>query len=178
MIYRSVPFVSGVGFMSLLGRAALVAVLPIAGALVVAGSGTAQAAGDLYGAIAIYQQKTPGTPWEHHTGVVVAVDYPSQAAADAAALAGCTVDRCTVFARVHNECGSVVEYDTWTAWSNAVEPVYYTGRGPTATAAENAALDLGNRGLGFPTSLLFNLGLARVVAPLSVLDTICTSNAG
>ncbi|MEU8899388.1 DUF4189 domain-containing protein [Nocardia sp. NPDC048505] len=164
--------------MSLLGRSALVTVLPIAGALIVAGGGTAQAAGDLYGAIAIYQQKTSGTPWEHHTGVAVAVDYPSQAAADAAALAGCNADRCTVFARVHNECASVVEYDTWTAWSNAVEPVYYTGRGPTAAAAERAALDLGNQGLGFPTNLLFGLGLARVVKPLAVLDTICTSNAG
>lgn len=164
--------------MSLLGKSALAMVIPAAGALIVAGGGTAQAAGDLYGAIAIYQQKTSGTPWEHHTGVGVAVDFPSQAAADEAALRACTADRCTVLARVHNECGSVVEYDTWAAWSNAVEPVYYTGRGPTAAAAEKAALDMGNQGLSFPTSILFTLGLARVVKPLAVLDTICTSNAG
>ncbi|MFI6868330.1 DUF4189 domain-containing protein [Nocardia sp. NPDC050406] len=164
--------------MSLFGKFALAMVVPAAGALIVAGGGTAHAVGDLYGAIAVYQQNTPGTPWDHHTGVAVAVDYPSQAAADEAALAGCSVERCTVFARVHNECGSVVEYDTWTAWSNAVEPVYFTGRGPTAAAAEKAALDLGNQGLSFPTSLFFDLGLARVVKPLTVLDTICTSNAG
>ncbi|MGX1808253.1 DUF4189 domain-containing protein [Nocardia sp. NPDC055321] len=153
-------------------------VVPAAGALIVSGTGTANAAGDLYGAIAIYQEKTEGTPWDHHTGVGVAVDFPSQDAADAAALAACTVSRCTVFARVHNSCASVVQFEAWTSWLNGVEPTYLTGRGNTAAAAEAAALDMGNRTLSPPTSFLFDLGLARLVKPLSVLDTICTSNAG
>lgn len=164
--------------MSLLRKSALAMVVPATGAFLVTGGGTAQAAGNLYGAIAIYQEKTAGTPWEHHTGVGVAVDFPSQAAADEAAIKPCNSDRCTVFVRVHNECGSVVEFDTWTAWSNTVEPVYYTGRGPTAAAAEKAATDMGNQALAFPTGILSGLGLARVVKPLAVLDTICTANAG
>lgn len=178
MISRSVHYNSGVEFMSLLGKSALAMVVPAAGVLLASGTGTANAAGDLYGAIAVYQQKTPGMPWEHHTGVGVAVDFPSQAAADEAAVKACTVDRCTVFARVHNDCASVVQLVSWTAWSNGLEPVYLTGRGATAAAAEAAALDMGNRTLSPPTSFLFDVGLARLVTPPSVLDTICTSNAG
>ncbi|NNH73132.1 DUF4189 domain-containing protein [Nocardia uniformis] len=165
--------------MSLSGKAALAMVAPAAAAMIVTGTGTANAAGDLYGAMAVsytYYSVPLGAADSYATGVGVAVDFPSQAAADQAAIDACDADRCFVLARAHNECASVVEYDTWAAWSNAVEPVYHTGVGPTAAAAEQAAMAKGNAGLGFPTSMFFTLGLARIVKPLFVLDTICTAN--
>lgn len=148
-------------------------VFPAVGALIVTGAGTAHAS-DLYGAIAVGY-----TPESHATGVGVAVDYPSQDAADEAAKQACSVDRCLIMARVHNECGSVSEVDVWATWTNAVEPLYSTGRGPTAAAAEKVAMDEGNRLLSFPSNTaFFAFGMARIVKPLFILDTICTANAG
>ncbi|MGX1810531.1 DUF4189 domain-containing protein [Nocardia sp. NPDC055321] len=155
--------------MSLRGKCALVLVAPTAAALTVVGAATAHAAGDLYGAIAV--------SWG--TGVGLAVDYPLQDAADKAAVSACGNNRCLVMARAHNECASVAEIDQWSVWKNAVEPVYGTGLGPTKQAAEQAAIDYGNYHLSYPTTVAASaLGLIRVVKPLFILDTICTSNAG
>ncbi|MEV6767494.1 DUF4189 domain-containing protein [Nocardia sp. NPDC051030] len=160
--------------MSLSGKAALAMVAPAVAALLATGSGTAHAAGDLYGAIAVYY-----TQQSHATGVGVAADFPTQNAADEAAKNACNADKCVVMAQIHNECGSVTEYDAWAAWTNTVEPVYTTGKGATAAAAQQAAMDRGNYGMSFPsTAALFAVGAARVVKPLFLLDTICTSNAG
>ncbi|UFS96455.1 DUF4189 domain-containing protein [Nocardia huaxiensis] len=169
--------------MSLLGKCALAMVVPATGAMLAAGAGSAHAAGDLYGAIAISAERSPnGTLGDfpsRHTGVGVAVDYPTQAAADEAARSTCRGERCYVVAQVHNGCASVAEFDTWTAWSNGVEPVYVTEKGSTAAAAEQAAIDKGNWLMSAPTNTaMFALGIARVVKPVFILDTICTSNAG
>ncbi|MEV6279919.1 DUF4189 domain-containing protein [Nocardia sp. NPDC051832] len=154
--------------MSFVSKRALALVVPVAGALVGTAAAPAHAAGDLYGAIAV--------AWGTSAGL--AVDYPSQAAADKAAVEACGTNRCLVMARARNECASVAEYDHWTVWKNSVEPVYGTGLGPTRAAAEQAAMDSGHYNLSFPTTATASaLGLIRIVKPLFILDTICTSNA-
>ncbi len=142
-------------------------VLAATGAVVVAGAGIANAAGDLYGAIATGMD---------HAGS--AVDYPNQAAADKAALAACSRTggrACVVLTRMHNECGSLVETDV----QNAVGPFvvsptmrsFYTGTGPTRAAAEQKARYVPDHQLDEPWAL-------RVVRPAFVVDTVCTANAG
>ncbi|WP_167475174.1 DUF4189 domain-containing protein [Nocardia arthritidis] len=154
-------------------------VTPAMVALMVAGAGTAHAAGDLYGAIAVAYSYNHSAPFSHFTGVGEAVDYPTQEAANQAATQACRGERCGVIVLVHNECGAVAEYDAWAAWTNSVQPVYSWGKGATAAAAKQAAMDMGNQGLTAPsTAALFTVGLARIDKPLFVLDTICTANAG
>ncbi|GAB0101396.1 hypothetical protein JMUB6875_03600 [Nocardia sp. JMUB6875] len=146
--------------MSLLGKSALVAVIPAAAALVVAGAGSAQAEEDLYGAIAVRTK-----------GVGEATDYRTQKEADAAAVKACgDAGLCTVLARFYNQCGSVVERDI--AWPLGTGPQYWTATG--ATAAEASANAMRMAGLE-PISVP---GVWWVVRPAFVLDTICTSNAG
>jgi hypothetical protein len=153
--------------MSFLGKSLAAMVIAASGAIVVVDAGTANAAGDLYGAIATGMD---------HAGS--AVDYPNQAAADKAALAACSRTggrACVVLTRMHNECGSLVEEDV----QNAVGPFivsptlrsFDTGTGPTRAAAERKAKSIPDQRLDEPWAL-------RVVRPAFVVDTVCTANAG
>ncbi|WP_062992012.1 DUF4189 domain-containing protein [Nocardia anaemiae] len=159
--------------MSLLRKLALAMVVPASGALVVAGAGTAHAAGNLYGAIAI---------WGYRVGV--ATDYPTQAAADEAAIKSCagrgdTLEpwmsvACTIKARIHNECGAVIERDMRSLWGSA--PLYYVGTGATAAEAEQSARwAAGPDQLGNPLLMVSGSSIPQAAF---VLDTVCTSNAG
>lgn len=143
--------------MSLLGKAALAAVIPATAALVVAGAGTAHAQDDLYGAIAVRTK-----------GVGEATDYRTQKEADAAAVKACgDAGLCTVLARFYNQCGSVVERDI--SWPLGTGPQYWTATGATAAEAEQAAMKAAGP--------ILESWVIRIVKPAFVLDTICTANA-
>ncbi|MGX1810278.1 DUF4189 domain-containing protein [Nocardia sp. NPDC055321] len=121
----------------------------------------AQAAQDLYGAIAA-GGFTVGT----------SIDYPTQHEADQAAIDSCGLAsgaRCNVQVRIHNNCGVVLERDSWSIV--AVHPSYTSGTGATIAEAEENARKLAGPGLNQPP-------LFYTVKPLFVLDAICTSNAG
>lgn len=146
--------------MSLPRTLALSVITAAAGTFVVAGAAPAHAARDLYGAIAV-----------GGFSVGEAFDYPTQYEADQAALDACRKNAagiCYIQVRVHNECGVVLERDTWSI--NAVYPSYTSGTGATAAEAEANARKLAGPDLHQP--------LIETVKPLFVLDTICTSNAG
>ncbi|WP_067703257.1 DUF4189 domain-containing protein [Nocardia jejuensis] len=144
--------------MSLITKLALALVVPAAAAL--AGTGTAHAAGDLYGAIAV-------------GGFTVgeAFDYPTQYGADQAALDTCrgkSAGVCYIQVRVHDECGVVLEKDVFSLGS--VVPIYTSGTGASAAEAEQNARKLAGPEVNQPPFIY-------TVKPLFVLDTICTSNA-
>ncbi|UGT41641.1 DUF4189 domain-containing protein [Nocardia yamanashiensis] len=142
--------------------------------LVIAGAGTAHASGDLYGAIA--EQTDAG--FLGASGIGVAVDYPTQEAADQAALISCERQnpRCFVVTRIHNECAAAAEFDIRSDLLNTVRPAYTFGKGPTPAAAETAAIDQANRIAN--DNPIAPLTLSHVVNPPFILDTICTSNIG
>ncbi|WP_194819742.1 DUF4189 domain-containing protein [Nocardia sp. XZ_19_385] len=146
--------------MSLLRKSALAMVIPAAAALMVTGAGSAAAAPDLYGAIAVRTK-----------GVGAAADYRTQKEADAAAIKACGDPAlCTVMARFYNQCGAVSERDI--AWPLGTSPLYWAGTGATAADAHrNAMFMAGNEPISVP-------GVWWVARPAFVLDTICTSNAG
>ncbi|MFI6871547.1 DUF4189 domain-containing protein [Nocardia sp. NPDC050406] len=144
--------------MTSLRKLALAMVIPAAGSLVFLGAGTANAAGDLYGAIAVTTMR-----------VGAAADYPVQHEADQAALDACGESVCHIVARIHNACGSVVERDGKTPFGGAM-PFYFTGTGATAAEAEADALRIAGPDVGTP--------LLEITKPAFVLDTICTANAG
>ena len=134
---------------------ALLMVVPAAGAMLIAGAGEAQAA-DLYGAIAISGFR-----------VGVATDFPTQYQADAAALESCADPRCWIQARIHNECGVVMETDIRGPFTS--QPMYHAGKGPTRAAAEQDARKIADLNVSIPF---------HTVSPAFVLDAACTSNAG
>lgn len=135
---------------------ATVTALTLVGTGTGTGAGPAAATEDLYGAIAITGMK-----------VGEATDYPTRYEADQAALAACGAGVCHIVARVHNECGAVVELDGRTPFQTS--PSYFSATGRTAAEAEANALRLApNTGTG----------LMEIVQPPFVLDTVCTSNAG
>ncbi|MFI6868045.1 DUF4189 domain-containing protein [Nocardia sp. NPDC050406] len=153
--------------MSLLRKSALAMVVPAAGVLVASGAGTAHAAGDLYGAIAVSGGRTIGEAW----------DFPTQAAADDYAIAQCgNANVCTVKVRFHNECGSVAGVN-FTAGRNAPVPVYYGGTGPTREAAEQAARAAAGPTYENPWLPMVWLG-STAPAQVQIVDTLCTANAG
>ncbi|WP_216898201.1 DUF4189 domain-containing protein [Nocardia alni] len=120
-------------------------------------AGTAHAAGSLYAAIAVGSDQ-----------VGEATDYPTQIAADEAALRACDHGDpflCRIKARVQNACASVVERDARKLLTTG--PVYFVGAGVTAVAAEREA------------KLFESMSppVTPVTKPAFVLDTICTSNA-
>ncbi|ASF07280.1 hypothetical protein NBRGN_104_00120 [Nocardia brasiliensis NBRC 14402] len=137
--------------------AAVMAVSAVTWAILGSGAGTATAAGDLYGSIAVAPMK-----------VGEATDYPTQFEADQAALAACGDGVCHIVARIHNECGAVAEVDGRTPLGTS--PMYFAGTGRTAAEAEGNALRLAGPNVGTP--------LLEIVKPAFILDTICTSNAG
>ncbi|MEV6771873.1 DUF4189 domain-containing protein [Nocardia sp. NPDC051030] len=159
--------------MSLLGKSALAMVVPAAAVLVITGAGTAHASGDLYGAIA--EQSDGG--FLGASGIGEAIDYPTQDAANQAALTACERQNphCFVGMEIHNECGAVVEFDIRSDLLNTVRPAYTFGKGSTAAAAEQAATDQANRIAN--DNPVTPLTLSRVIKPPFVLDTLCTSNA-
>ncbi|QLY28510.1 DUF4189 domain-containing protein [Nocardia huaxiensis] len=151
--------------MSLSRKLAHTLVIPVAGALALVAPGTAHAARDLYGAMAV--SYTPGS-----YAVGIAVDYTTQDEADQAAKDACAgYLGCTVLLQIHNECGAVLERDYRLPWG-AIKPTYYMGTGPTAAAAEEDA-----RAHAGPDGDLL-APYMYMVKPLFLLDTACTSNAG
>ncbi|MFI6871548.1 DUF4189 domain-containing protein [Nocardia sp. NPDC050406] len=149
--------------MSLLGKSALALVIPAAGALVASGAGTAQAGG-LYGAIAV------GTFQVGH-----ATDYPSQAAANQAALDACGVAWCRVTLEIQNGCGSVVEKDNRGLFTHY--PVYYYGTGATGADAERMAFAQVPPNTPWATAISLAYGSSMMGEPY-VRNTVCTANAG
>lgn len=167
MIYRVLLSDLGGCRMSLLGKFALAMVVPAAGALLVTGAGPAQAAGDLYGAIATSGTRALGEAW----------DFPNQAAADKHAIAQCgSVHSCKVKVRFRNECGSVAGVNVKAGAAPAV-PVYYGGTGPTRAAAEQAAIAAAGPTYANPWPPMVWLG-STAPAQVRIVDTLCTSNAG
>ncbi|UFS93190.1 DUF4189 domain-containing protein [Nocardia huaxiensis] len=110
----------------------------------------------------------------------MAVDYPTQEAANQAAIEACQQrnSRCTVVLSIQNECGAAVQglIQGNILVNNEVRPIYWFGKGPTATAAQQSALDGANRIL--TNNPVMNAGSGQIVQAPTVLDTICTSNAG
>ncbi|WP_167472476.1 DUF4189 domain-containing protein [Nocardia arthritidis] len=156
------------------GRSALAVVVSAAAVFIVTGAGTAQASGDLYGAIA--EQSDGGLLGA--SGIGEAVDYPTQAAANQAAISTCERrnPHCFIGLEIHNECGAVAEFDIRSDLLNVVRPAYTFAKGATPAAAEQAATDQAHRIVdGNP---ILGLSLSRIVKPPFVLDTICTSNVG
>ncbi|MFC9893194.1 DUF4189 domain-containing protein [Nocardia sp. NPDC127579] len=146
-----------------MGRTALAMVLPAMGALLATSAGPAQAAGDLYGAMAVSREVFRKT---------VAVDYPTQAAAEQAALEACGAN-CFVYLVTHNECGSLVQRVSWNHLFQTFMPSTYTGTGPTAAAAERAAME----SAGPDVDPLMDL-IVVTTQPARVEDTFCTANTG
>ncbi|MFC9996703.1 DUF4189 domain-containing protein [Nocardia sp. NPDC127526] len=152
--------------MSLLGKCALAMVIPAAGALLAVGAGTAQAAGNLYGAIAV----APGT-----FQVGTATDHPTQAAADAAALAACGNSVCKVELQIKNSCGAAVQSDTRGLWFSF--PTFKYGTGATAAEAEEMAFRQVPAITPWAQALSLSYGSSMRMEPF-VRATVCTSNAG
>ncbi|CAM4390370.1 DUF4189 domain-containing protein [Nocardia ninae] len=137
---------------SLLNRAALGAVLTSAAALAVVGS--AHAAGNYYGTLAV----SPGTG-----KVVEAVDHPSYVAADAAAIRDCAVWDCKIMVRFANGCAAV---------ARGADGQFAADWAPTRAEAERLAIaKLGESAPPFP-----DLGSASPRAASIALSS-CTKNA-
>lgn len=149
--------------MSISGKCAAV-VMVSAAALIGSGAGTAHAAGDLYGSIAVGGYR-----------VGEAFDYPTQYGADQAALEACNRENptgsCRIETRIHNECGVVLERDAEAFFASS--PWYISGNGPTPAAAEENA----RFKFGMDNYQTFN-HMFGSVKPAVIVDAICTSNAG
>lgn len=165
----------GVDRVSLLKNSALAVAVPLVGTFMMCGAGPAQASTDLYGAVSLGVM-----PFR----IGVAVDFPSQEAADQAARDACgskvvngkTLD-CGVFGQVHNECGVLIQRNIeGGVLPGSNQPMWRFGKGATAEAAQkNAGYTPGvNLSKGFPILL----GLGGYFGDEFVLDTLCTANAG
>ncbi|MEU1207424.1 DUF4189 domain-containing protein [Nocardia sp. NPDC005825] len=128
--------------MRLSSKAAAAVVASTAVVLCSGGMGTANAAVDYYGALAVSWDST-GTPH-----IVTATNYPSQAEADAAALANCDFSPCDVQARFVNGCIAV---------ANRGEDFWF-GTGRTREAAISKAVAATGQD---PNPLLVSLGSAE-----------------
>ncbi|PXX53288.1 uncharacterized protein DUF4189 [Nocardia tenerifensis] len=139
--------------MSIVGRAA-VGVALASGVLSVAGVGSAGAAGNLYGTLAV----SPGTG-----KVVEAVDHPSRVAADAAAIRDCGVYDCRIEVRFVNGCAAIAR--------GADGQFAGEAAGSREEAERLAVAKLGESAPPFP-----DLGSASPRAASIVLSS-CTKNA-
>ncbi|MVU76026.1 DUF4189 domain-containing protein [Nocardia sp. ET3-3] len=119
--------------------------------------GTANAAGDLFGAIAVADL---GDSWQFGA----AWDTSDQGRADASALDQCGYTNCVVKLRWVNGCGTVARRDD--------NLVFATGRNQ-AEAERNAMSQLG----ADPNPLLVSLGSAEP-SYAKIVRTHCTANAG
>ncbi|MET7768892.1 DUF4189 domain-containing protein [Nocardia sp. NPDC005366] len=126
--------------MSLSGKAALGLIASSATAIIALGSGTATAADDYYGSLAL--GVTPNA-------IIVGsgVNYRDQDGADVRALHECGVSNCEIIVQFRNACGAVAVRGNEVSWAG----------GYTRIEAEQAAL----AGLGpDPSPLLVSLGSA------------------
>ncbi|GAB0103900.1 hypothetical protein JMUB6875_28740 [Nocardia sp. JMUB6875] len=143
--------------MHLSRKAALAMVASTTTALFVGGAGTAQAAGDLYGAIAVGDDGyyySFGTAW----------NYTDQGGADAAAVHECGVSNCYVKVRFVNGCAAIANRD-----GNL-----FTGIGRTKAMAESNAIAASGTS---PNPLLVSLGSAEP-SEVHISESQCTGNAG
>ncbi|MFB7874932.1 DUF4189 domain-containing protein [Nocardia sp. NPDC056064] len=143
--------------MSFMGKAGLaVAALGLAAGSVL-GAGSANAVPlDQWGALALDAE------WSN---VGRAVDYPTRAEAEAAALEQCAVDGCAIEVTWANGCLALVENADYIAWGKGAD---------RAEAEREAYLALTE---GTPQNLLVNVGSSQLAGG-SLIDTVCTSNAG
>ncbi|MCA2208578.1 DUF4189 domain-containing protein [Nocardia rosealba] len=119
------------------------------------GAGSASAAGDQWGAMAV------DADWSNYGR---SVDYPTRAEAEAAALEQCGADGCAVEVSWVNGCLALVENEQYVAW----------GKGANRAEAEREAyLALTE---GTPQNLLVNLGSSQMAGG-TVIETVCTTNA-
>ncbi|MGY0500010.1 DUF4189 domain-containing protein [Nocardia sp. FBN12] len=140
-------------FMGKVGFAVAASVLT-AGSLL--GAGSANAASDEWGAMAI------DADWANFGR---SINYPTRAEAEAAALEECAADGCYVEVTWANGCLALVDNDEFIAW----------GKGSTRAEAEREAyLALTE---GTPQNLLVNVGSSQLAGG-RVIDTLCTDNAG
>ncbi|MFF0636588.1 DUF4189 domain-containing protein [Nocardia sp. NPDC004151] len=143
--------------MSLTRKAALGLVASTTAAMFVGGMGTAHAAGDLYGSMAVGidgDYYSIGTTW----------NYEDQGGADAAALEQCGVSSCYVKIRWVNGCAALANRDG----------TLYTGLGRTKAMAEANAIAASGPD---PSPLLVSLGSSEP-SSVHIADSQCTGNAG
>ncbi len=142
-------------------------VIPAAGALLAAG--TAHAAGDQYGAITTAD----------YVQVFHATDYPTQDAANKAALQACGRSWCVVKLEIKNSCGAVVELPNRGWWGLVpMASSLWWGTGATAADAQQMALSQAPWPLQpWAVALQAAYGSSVTSAPF-VKETVCTSNAG
>ncbi|MFE7800837.1 DUF4189 domain-containing protein [Nocardia sp. NPDC057440] len=142
--------------MAVSGKAALGLVVSSATAFVALGAGTAGAAGDLYGSLAISITSR---------GAVVGsgVDYGSYEEADRRALSECGASMCKVIVHFVNACGAVAVRDGHYTWAF----------GNSRLEAERAAV--GQLGPD-PSPLLVALGSAAP-SRAAIVTSECTANA-
>ncbi|MFD3706236.1 DUF4189 domain-containing protein [Nocardia sp. NPDC058658] len=142
--------------MSFMGKVGFAVAASVLAAGSVLGPGTANAAGDQWGAMAV------DGDW---TNFGRSVDYPTRAEAEAAAMDQCAADGCFIEVTWANGCLALVDNEEFIAW----------GKGSTRAEAEREAhLALTE---GTPQHLLVNLGSSQLAGG-RVIDTLCTSNAG
>ncbi|APB01046.1 DUF4189 domain-containing protein [Nocardia seriolae] len=143
--------------MSLTRKAAFGMVASTTAALSIGGMGTAHAAGDLYGAMAVGddgRSYSIGTTW----------NYPDQGAADVAALDQCGLSNCYVKVRWVNGCAALANRD-----GNL-----FAGYGRTLAQAEAAAIAASGPN---PNPIMVSLGSAEP-SSVHISDSQCTGNAG
>ncbi|KAA8885825.1 DUF4189 domain-containing protein [Nocardia colli] len=140
--------------MSVLSRVAVGAALTSTAALAFVGAGSAGAAGNYYGTLAL----SPGTG-----KVVEATDQPTWVAADAAAIRNCAVYDCRIMVRFANGCAAI---------ARGADGQYAADWAASREDAERLAIaKLGESAPPFP-----DLGSASPRAASIVLSS-CTKNA-
>ncbi|MGX1810277.1 DUF4189 domain-containing protein [Nocardia sp. NPDC055321] len=152
--------------MSLLSRSGLAVVIASGATLLCAEAGTAHAAGNQYGAIATdYIQIFP------------AIDYPTQAAANQAAMDACG-KYCVIKLELKNSCGSAAELPIRGWWGLVpMTSTVWWGTGATAADAEQMALAQTPWPLpAVAVAVQAAWGSTVTTAPF-IKQTVCTSNA-
>ncbi|UFS96162.1 DUF4189 domain-containing protein [Nocardia huaxiensis] len=124
-------------------------------ACTVGAAGTADAAGQYYGAIALSRLKN---------AAIAVTDLPSRVSADAAAIRDCATYDCEIVLRFSDGCGAIAQgADGKWGWAAA---------GTRAEAEQFAVASLGDSAPAFP-----DLGSATPRAA-TVIAATCTRNAG
>ncbi|WP_067710661.1 DUF4189 domain-containing protein [Nocardia yamanashiensis] len=152
--------------MSLSSKFTLAVAIAAGGTLAGVGGGTAQAAG-AYGAMAT-----------DYSQVFDAVDYPTQEAANQAALQACGKSYCVIKLELKNSCGSAVELPNrgWWGLVPGASSLWW-GTGATAADAEQMALSQAPFPLQpWAVALQAAWGSTVTSAPF-VKQTACTSSA-
>lgn len=152
--------------MSLLSRSGLAVVLASGATLLCAEAGTAHAAGNQYGAIAT-----------DYSRIFPAVDYPTQAAANQAAMDACG-KYCIIKVELKNSCAAAVELPNRGWWGLVpMSSTLWWGTGATAAEAEQMALAQTPWPIQpWAVAMQAAWGSTVTTAPF-IKQTICTSNA-